>query len=138
MMSIHYSVNDTVSVDEFVRVLNASGLGERRPVDDLECISGMLRNSNLVVTARLDGVLVGIARSMTDFHYACYLSDLAVDRSHQKKGIGVALQRLTQSQLGPRCRIILLAAPQAVGYYPRIGFEHNANCWIVGRNQVIG
>jgi predicted N-acetyltransferase YhbS len=137
-MRVEYRVNDTVSVEEFVRVLNASGLGERRPVDDLKCIAGMLRNSNLVVTARLDGVLVGIARSMTDFHYACYLSDLAVDRSHQKKGIGVALQRLTQLQLGPRCRIILLAAPQAVGYYPRIGFEHNANCWIVGRNQVIG
>lgn len=137
-MNIEYKTNEHVSVDEFVYVLNASGLGERRPVDDLECIAGMLHNSNLIVTARIEGMLVGIARSMTDFHYACYLSDLAVDSSYQGKGIGIELQRLTQAQLGPHCRLILIAAPKANGYYPKIGYENNPNCWVVRKDQAIG
>jgi ribosomal protein S18 acetylase RimI-like enzyme len=138
MMKIDYKINDVVTVDEFLDVLNESGLGERRPIDDLECIAGMLQNANLVVTARIDGKLVGIARSVTDFHYACYLSDLAVSRSYQKKRIGVELQRQTQSQLGKHCKLILLAAPTATDYYPKIGYENNPNCWIVSKDRKIG
>jgi ribosomal protein S18 acetylase RimI-like enzyme len=48
----------------------------------------MLANSNLLVTAWAGQQLVGIARSITDFHYCCYLSDLAVDVAYQQQGIG--------------------------------------------------
>ena len=78
-------------------------------------------------------MLVGIARSMTDFHYACYLSDLAVRESHQKCGIGKKLQLLTQNQLGPKCKLILLSAPTAVSYYSHIGFTNNKRCWVLER-----
>ena len=137
-MTIEYKINDRVSVDEFIDLLHASGLAERRPAGDRECMAGMVSGSNLIVTARDGGRLVGIARSMTDFHYACYLSDLAVDRAYQCRGVGVELQRITQSQLGQHCTLILLAAPKAVGYYPRIGYENNPNCWVVRRDQRIG
>ena len=94
-MNIEYKVNAPVSADQFIELLNESNLGERRPVDDQACMDGMVNNSNLMVTAWDGEKLVGIARSMTDFHYACYLSDLAVRMSYQKKGIGKNLQKLT-------------------------------------------
>jgi ribosomal protein S18 acetylase RimI-like enzyme len=105
-MSIEYRVNAPVDAETFIALLRASTLAERRPVDDRECIEGMLRHSNLTVTAWDGQRLVGIARSVTDFHYACYLSDLAVDVAYQKRGIGTRLQALTQEHLGPRCWVL--------------------------------
>ena len=137
-MNIDYHINEVVMVDEFIDVLHKSGLAERRPVHDRQCMSGMLDNCNLIVSARISGVLVGVARSVTDFHYACYLSDLAVDKSYQAIGIGIELQRLTQAQLGPHCRLIVIAAPKAHEYYPKIGYANNPNCWVVTKDQKIG
>ena len=133
----HKNSDTPISTDQFIDLLTRSTLGERRPIHDRECIEGMLANSNLVVSAWESGKLVGIARSMTDFHYACYLSDLAVCQSHQMSGIGKKLQSITQSQLGPRCKLILIAAPAANAYYERIGFTNNPRCWVLDREANI-
>ena len=130
MDTISYRSAAPVTVEMFIDLLHASGLAARRPVDDRECIEGMLKNSNLVITAWAGDELVGIARALTDFHYACYLSDLAVAISHQKLGIGRELQRQLQSHLGQRCKIILIAAPAANDYYPTLGYSHVDRCWV--------
>jgi predicted N-acetyltransferase YhbS len=137
MMKIQYKINTPISVDEFITLLKLSTLGERRPIDDLKCIEGMVKNSNLIVTAWDGNNLIGVARSITDFHYACYLSDLAVHKSYQKKGIGKKLQGITQEQLGPKCKLILIAAPAANAYYERIGFTNNPRCWVLERENHI-
>ena len=136
-MEISYSIDASITREQFVALLNASGLGKRRPVDDEQCIEGMLKNSNLMVTAWHKEQLVGIARSVTDFHYACYLSDLAVHKNYQQLGLGKTLQNLTQKQLGPRCKLILLAAPDANSYYEKIGFTSNPRCWVLERDRRI-
>ena len=136
-MSIEYKINTPISVEQFIDLLSDSTLGERRPIVDRECMEGMVKNSNLVVTAWDEGKLVGIARSMTDFHYACYLSDLAVSKKYQKSGISRKLQVITQEHLGPRCKLILIAAPAANSYYEHIGFTNNQRCWILEREQSI-
>lgn len=136
-MSIEYKINVPVSTGQFISLLRESSLGERRPIEDQECMEGMVKNSNLMVTAWDGGKLVGVARSMTDFHYACYLSDLAVDNKYQNNGIGKELQILTQKQLGPKCKLILVAAPAAHSYYKHIGFTNNQRCWILERSQNI-
>lgn len=136
-MTTDYKINTAIDTRQFIDLLNRSTLGERRPVDDIDCMAGMLANSNLVVSAWQGDRLVGIARSMTDFHYACYLSDLAVCRSQQNHGIGKQLQIITQQQLGPRCKLILIAAPAAHGYYEHIGFTHNPRCWVLERHAQI-
>ncbi len=132
-MSIEYKINAPVSSDQFIDLLRRSTLAERRPVHDRECMAGMIANSNLIVSAWKEGALVGIARSVTDFHYACYLSDLAVCASLQKMGIGKQLQSITQAQLGPHCKLILIAAPAANAYYERIGYTNNPRCWVLER-----
>lgn len=136
-MTTEYKVNAPVTTEQFIELLNNSTLGERRPVEDIECMKGMISNSNLMVTAWVNETLVGIARSMTDFHYACYLSDLAVDKKYQKCGIGKQLQTITQEQLGPKCKLILVAAPGASAYYEHIGFTNNTRCWVLNREERI-
>lgn len=137
-MMIEYKINTPVTADQFMQLLRDSTLAKRRPIDDRVCMEGMVSNSNLMVTAWDGPDLVGIARSMTDFHYACYLSDLAVHRRYQGKGIGKQLQAITRDQLGPQCRLILVAAPDANAYYEHIGYEHNPRCWVLERDKAIG
>ncbi len=136
-MSIEYKINAPVSTDQFVELLRASTLGERRPIDDRDCMAGMVKNSNLMVSAWHGERLVGIARSVTDFHYACYLSDLAVHKNYQNFGIGKQLQAVTQEQLGPQCKLILIAAPAANTYYPHLGYTQNRRCWVLDRDRKI-
>ena len=136
-MSIDYFHDRQITSAQFVDVLRRSTLAERRPVHDSGRISDMLAHANLVCTAWDGSVLVGISRSLTDFSYCCYLADLAVDVSYQKKGIGRRLIEITQSRLHPQCKIILLAAPKAEGYYPKIGFQHIHSAWILSRNEIV-
>ena len=134
---IHYSTTTPLTPTPFIDLLRRSTLAERRPVDDAEAIAGMLANADLTVTAWDGDLLVGVARSVTDFNYCCYLSDLAVDVAYQRQGIGVELIAQTQDQLGPRCNLILLAAPAAADYYGHIGFNHHPRCWILPRDKSI-
>ena len=132
---IHYSTDIPINPTTFIDLLHRSTLAERRLVDDAETIAGMLANADVTVTAWDGDLLVGVARSVTDFNYCCYLSDLAVDEAYQRQGIGVELIAHTQAQLGPRCNLILLAAPAAADYYGHIGFNHHPRCWILPRDK---
>lgn len=132
---LRYSTEATISVEQFISVLQRSTLGARRPLHDRECLTGMLQHSNLLATCWDGEVLVGVARSVTDFHYCCYLSDLAVDTAYQKQGIGRLLIDHTQGRLGPQAKIILLSAPAAVDYYPHIGFERHPSAWVLAREK---
>jgi predicted N-acetyltransferase YhbS len=134
-MSITYERDRKITREQFVDLLVRSTLGERRPIDDDACIDAMLANANLTITAWDGDRLVGVARSVTDFAYCCYLSDLAVDSSLQRAGVGRELIRLTQAALGPKAKLILLSAPKAVGYYPRVGFTRHENAYMINATE---
>jgi len=125
---ITYRLGNVLDLDVVIELYRASTLGDRRPVDDHERMGLMLRNANLVVTAWDGELLVGIARSVSDFSYATYLSDLAVRVSHQRQGIGRELIRRTQAE-GGKATVILLSAPKAVEYYPHIGMKSHPSAW---------
>ena len=134
-MNVRYETSRQISAEEFIDLLKRSTLAERRPVDDPRCIQAMLQHANLLCTAWDGEKLVGIARSVTDFEYCCYLSDLAVDEKYQKKGIGKQLIGLTKSKLGGKAKIILLSAPKAEAYYPKIGFDAHRSAWILSAHK---
>ncbi|GAA4307994.1 GNAT family N-acetyltransferase [Compostibacter hankyongensis] len=125
---IEYKIENDLSVEEFRDVLIRSTLGERRPVDDPERLQRMLEHANLIVTAREHEMLVGVSRALTDFSYCTYLSDLAVDQAYQRRGVGRELIRHTKLA-APQAKLILLAAPAAIHYYPRIGMTHHEYCY---------
>lgn len=131
MTNITFQLEPELAVDEFIEVLQSSTLAERRPVDNLKVMEGMLRHADLIVAARTaDSRLVGVARAITDFHYCTYLSDLAVDQEFQQRGIGRQLIELTHEHAGRNTTLILLAAPKAATYYPHIGMQRHDSCWV--------
>ena len=134
---ITYRMGNDLDLDRTIELYRASTLGERRPVDDRERMAAMLRHANLVVTAWEGELLVGISRSLTDFSFVTYLSDLAVRISHQRHGIGKELIRRTQAASGPKAKVILLAAPAAEPYYPHVGFTHHPQCWMLSPGDVV-
>jgi GNAT superfamily N-acetyltransferase len=129
MANVEYRIGNDLELDEVIELYHASTLGERRPVDDRQTMADMIRHANLVVTAWERTLLVGIARTLTDFSYVGYLADLAVRGSHQHQGIGVELIRRTREKMGPRSMLVLLSAPKAVEYYPKIGFNQHDSAW---------
>jgi GNAT superfamily N-acetyltransferase len=131
--SIVYGTEPRLSAEEFVEVLRRSTLAERRPVSEPETIAGMLAHASLIVTARAAGRLVGVARSLTDFSYCTYLSDLAVVAEFQRRGIGRELIRRSHSAAGLHTTLILLAAPKAQAYYQHVGLRLHSSCWVIDR-----
>jgi ribosomal protein S18 acetylase RimI-like enzyme len=126
---IAYRLGNDLELDTVIDVYRRSTLGERRPVDDRDRMRQMLAHANLVVSAWDGSRLVGIARSLSDFCYCTYLSDLAVDADYQRRGIGRELVRRTRVE-GGRATVVLFAAPKAVDYYPRIGFSPGSG-WVL-------
>ena len=133
-MSITYTIEDNLDPAEFTGVLRRSGLAERRPADQPDRIAAMVANADLMVCARDGaGMLVGVARSMTDFSYCCSLSDIAVDAAFQHQGIGKELIHRTHRAAGEQCTVLLLSAPAAMDYYPKVGMKKMETCFAIPR-----
>lgn len=128
--AIQYQLEPGLGVDEFIDVLRRSTLAERRPVDNRPQIEAMLQNAGVIATARIDSLLVGVSRAITDFAYCTYLSDLAVDEQYQGHGIGRQLIANTHEAAGRQTTLLLLAAPKAETYYPHIGMSRHDSCWL--------
>jgi predicted N-acetyltransferase YhbS len=137
-MNVTYRLEPDLSPEDFLDILHRSTLAERRPVSEPETIRGMLRHADVIVTARVEGRLVGVSRAVSDFSYCTYLSDLAVDVAFQRQGIGRELVRRTHEAAGFHTTLILLAAPKAASYYPRIGLTPHDSCWIAPGKPVAG
>ncbi|MBS4214540.1 MULTISPECIES: GNAT family N-acetyltransferase [Neobacillus] len=132
-LQLTYKINVPISAEELSTVFKASGI--KRPVDDLPRLQRMLDHADITITAWVGEKLAGVARAITDYNYCCYLSDLAVDKTYQKMGIGKEMVRLLQDQIGDEVTLILLASPIAMEYYPRIGFERIDNGYMIARNR---
>jgi GNAT superfamily N-acetyltransferase len=130
---IEYRRDAAITAAELADLFRRSGI--RRPVDDSDRLSAMIRNASLMITAWRSGRLVGVARALTDFSYCCYLSDLAVDRDLQGTGVGSELVRRIKAAAGDQSMLLVLSAPEAMGFYPIIGMEPVDNGWIIKRSR---
>lgn len=135
MNEIEYRNGNDLVPAEMIDLYRDSTLGERRPIDDEGIVADMLRHANLVVTAWDGQTMVGIARTLTDFSYVGYLADLAVRASYQNRGIGTKLIKRTRDLMGARSMLVLLAAPKAVDYYPKVGFRKHESAWILRKGD---
>src|SRR5262245_5045838 len=117
---IVYHTDRPVDVAEFKDILVRSTLAERRPVEDLARLQRMLDAYTFVITAWDGERLIGISTVWTDYAFTAYLADLAVDLQYQKSGIGKQLVDLSREKAGPQTTLLLLSAPKAAAYYPKI------------------
>ncbi|RXK48248.1 GNAT family N-acetyltransferase [Aquirufa rosea] len=129
-MVITLKENPSLRVEEFIEILEKSTLGQRRPLHDVAAMQTMLENANVYVGAYEGEKLVGLARGMTDVVYTTYLADLAVDEAYQHQGIGKLLLKKVKNMY-PRAKLILLAAPAAIEYYPKIGMRRHDYCFFI-------
>lgn len=132
-MNISYDFEPDLGAGEFQALLLASGLAPRRPAEDLPRLDKMLRGAQMVVTARADGQLCGIARSITDWVYCLYCSDLCVDRAWQGKGIGRGLLSFTVDAAPNVKACILLSAPDASSFYEAAGYNHHSGAYLFAK-----
>lgn len=130
MSNITYRSDIKPHIEDAVTLYSNCSLGTRRPITDKIRFQAMLDNANLIITAwDSQQSLVGMARCITDFVFSTYLSDFAVDEHYQRQGIGKQLIKEVQNHTQPGCRVILLAAPQAIDYYSHIGFQAHPSAW---------
>ena len=129
--TVEYRHNFPLDPVDVVRVFDQSGI--KRLTDNLPRIARMFAAPCLLLSAWVDNQLVGLARSLTDYAYCCYLSDLAVDKQYQGLGIGKELVQRTQAIIGDEVSLILLSAPDAMSYYPTLGFEPAGNAYVIRR-----
>jgi N-acetylglutamate synthase-like GNAT family acetyltransferase len=132
-MDIAFSLDKHPTADQIIELYDNAGLP--RPTHDKDRIQKMFENSNLIVTAWDKEVLVGVARSITDWVWACYLSDLAVKDEYKKEGIGKELIRLTKEKVGKQSMVLLLSVPTAMEYYPKVGFKKQDSSFIMDRED---
>jgi ribosomal protein S18 acetylase RimI-like enzyme len=130
-MIINYNYDKKPTAVQIIELYNNAGLP--RPTHDKERIQKMYDHSNLIVTAWDHDILVGVSRSITDWAWSCYLSDLAVHSNYKKLGIGKKLISLTKEKLGDDSMILLLSVPTAMEYYPKVGFEKQESSFIMNR-----
>jgi Acetyltransferases len=130
-MSIDYRISAPITALQVSDVFRSSGI--KRPVDDLDRIQTMIDKADLIITAWDGDQLVGVARALTDFTYCCYLSDLAVSKTHQRLGIGTQLVNRLREEIGEEVSLLLLSAPSAMDYYPQIGFNKADNAFLIKR-----
>ena len=135
--AIDYKKNYPVTLDQFIDLYQNSTLAERRPADDPKIMQQMMQNASLTITAWANKELVGISRTLTDFGYVAYLADLAVSKSYQGQNIGRQLVQETKAALNPGCMLVLLAAPKANEFYPKIGFTNNPRAWVLNGNEQV-
>lgn len=129
-MEVSYQINPPLLVHDLISILDRSTLGLRRPLSDMSAMETMLTHANVYVGAYQGEQLIGLARCMTDFVFTTYLADLAVDVAHQHQGIGKQLIIEVKKFL-PRAKLILLAAPAAEAYYPKIGMQRHDHCFFI-------
>ena len=130
-MEITYTHNKIPTAEEIIELYRNAGLP--RPIDDRERIQKMFENSNLVLTAWDGETLVGVARSITDWCWSCYLADLAIRKQYQKFGIGRTLIEMTKETVGEESMVLLLSVPTAMEYYPKVGFTKQESSFIINR-----
>ncbi|MFL0683451.1 MAG: GNAT family N-acetyltransferase [Algoriphagus aquaeductus] len=125
---IVYQLETQISLEEYSMILTESGLGVRRPMEDLMLLQKMIDGSNLLVTARQDQQLIGLLRGLSDFCYRSFVADLAVSMSFQRMGIGRNLIHFAKD-LAPNARIFLFSAEDAEGFYQKLGFQLHERCY---------
>jgi predicted N-acetyltransferase YhbS len=132
-MNLEYIFDRIPSAKHVIELYDNAGLP--RPTHDKERIQKIYDNSNLIVTAWDGEILAGVARSITDWAWACYLSDLAVRQEYKMMGIGKKLIELTKDKVGEQSMVLLLSVPTAMEYYPKVGFVKQESSFIIHRAE---
>jgi GNAT superfamily N-acetyltransferase len=134
-VSLVYAREQSLAVADYVAVLAETSMAPKRPLQNGVRIAAMLAGANFIVTAREDGVILGLARCITDHAWIAYCAELAVKESAQGRGIGAGIIAKAKELLGPGIGLTLISEPDALGFYQRIGMQRLDSAFILARTD---
>ena len=115
---IKYKINDTVISEE----LDSFFHGWKSPPSK-KTRSKLLIGSDLIITVRENGKLVGFLTAISDGVMHAFITLVEVLEPYQGKGIGRALLARAISHFKGYYDIVLITDPDKGGFYKKIGFE---------------
>jgi GNAT superfamily N-acetyltransferase len=134
-MHVEVSMQDTIEQSEVVALYRANEWSSAEKPDQL---LAALRNSHSLVTARLNGQLIGIGNAISDGHLVVYFPHMLVHPSHQGQGIGKRMMQAMQEKYAGFHQQMLTADGKAVDFYKSLGFSRAGNTepmWIYAGSE---
>jgi GNAT superfamily N-acetyltransferase len=132
-VSIVYAQEQSLPVADYVTVLGETTMREKRPLKNAARIGEMIAGANFIVTAREDGVILGLARCITDHAWVAYCAELAVRESAQGRGVGRGILEFCMRTLGPGIGLGLFSEPNALAFYEHLGLMRLDNGFFSNR-----
>lgn len=119
---VHLASATSVALRDLVRLYSAVGWTAYTKAP--ESLAAAISGSSYVITARMDGDLVGLARAVSDNATICYIQDILVDPEYQRSGLG---RQMVETILGqyPDVRQKVLVTDDEPGqraFYESLGF----------------
>ncbi|WP_020683164.1 GNAT family N-acetyltransferase [Marinobacterium rhizophilum] len=119
-MNVDISIDASLGETEVLELYRANHWSA---ADKPAALMAALHNSHSLVTARIDGRLVGLGNALSDGHLVVYYPHLLVHPDFQGQGIGRALMQALQSRYAGFHQQMLTADGGAIDFYRALGFE---------------
>ncbi len=116
---LEVSLNDHIQKDEALDLYRANGWSAAEKPDKL---LPALRNSHSLITARLEGKLIGLGNAISDGFLVVYYPHLLVHPDYQNQGIGRAMMTNLLEKYADFHQQMLTADQKAIGFYESMGF----------------
>lgn len=126
---IVYALRDDVGTAEAGALWKSSGFFDYAPDFDWREYQDLLKNSDIVVTARDNKRLIGMTRAVTDYYLYCGLVDIMVDANYTRHGIGRELAIRTRDAAGEKAWLVAVADSEAAKFYKHSGFTKVDEAW---------
>ena len=134
-MPLSVSLSDAIDEEEVVALYTANVWSSAEKPRQL---LAALRNSDALVTARVDGRLVGLGNAISDGHLVVYFPHLLVHPEFQRQGVGRAMMKVLMQKYAGFHQQMLTADGGAVEFYKSMGFERAGRTepmWVYAGND---
>jgi len=123
-MDVEIEINGKIEQNEVVALYQANQWSSAEKPDQL---IAALQGSHTLVTARIDGVLIGVGNAISDGHLVVYYPHMLVHPSYQGNNIGRKMMVAMQTIYGGFHQQMLTADGEAIEFYKALGFERAGN-----------
>jgi len=134
-MTATVSLTDSINDDEVISLYRANGWSS---AEKPNLLLAALKNSHSLVTARLEGRLVGIGNAISDGHLVVYFPHMLVHPDAQRQGIGRQMMTLLLDKYAGFHQLMLTADGDAIDFYKSLGFSRAGKTepmWIYGGTE---
>lgn len=118
-MKIDYASYNEISEEEVIALNEANSWSSAKKPKTL---MAALRNAHSLVTARVEGRLIGLGNAISDGYLVVYYPHLLVHPEFQGQGIGKEIVKRLQERYQDFHQQMLTADGDAIGFYEKLGF----------------